>query len=788
MNGCDRQAVDRYAAGSCTAPEVEAVEAHLITCASCEAYLEGLLEGAASHIDAGHQAVPPGVRRRLFKERSKMWRPVWAIAFAAVVVSVLLLRPPTLEATEVASTVRTSGRAMVAGAAVPSGSVLKMVGPGSIIFGELTVRSSAPINRFSLVKDAGRWRIKDPLFPVDLIHRGSRLVYGAQVGSMKIDPSGTRFRVWQDGFEVYASGVVATNGFGTPTTCVAGRRYVAGKLVPIDDDPCRFVADPLYPPSALRSWAEAGSPSFEIGPSREALVAIGQVDLSAPGALTRLAFVLARDFDVEDCVQVVRRAIDGDPPLKHLDDSEFAELLAFLVGFADDAGLARRVAGARGWSGMDDLLSGDLQTRIEAAKLGGRTATEPVRLAMVSSAVRAAIRSQVDTGGTGLDVETLRWAQGELERLLADGRLTKRGRATSLEVLAEAQYYVSDTQLTSLDTLRRSVDLWRTPERVAHLCARVSELSTPTVRDRSDLIRAFFADPTYRSAARVLTFLRDNSATPSDRTLMLEFARWIGDTYRSVPNAQAVAAEHLMDRSIDEALPYFEQAERLVDGHWSELDMQHGEAFAIALWRMGKYSTGDRVAAKAIADRCGLSSTPTGQSAYRFFLEAGFFDEALASLAQTKLTRADQDAERGRILKIAGRTVDAVDAFQRYLDERSGPLTDVSGFEATASIAELIRSSNPRRSVDLARSILAADLAPLERGWRRHRRYASLFRGRAYWLLGEPRLAIAELENYLMGAASEETKRPDRLRLRQWKASVTPSQALPRSSENRRTR
>ncbi len=789
MSMCDRQAVDRYAAGSCTPAEMEAIEAHLITCAACEAYLEGLLQGAASQIVIGHQPVPPGVRGRLFKERSRIWRPVWVIALAAVVVSVLLFRPPTLEVTEGASIVKTSGRAIVAGTAVPSGSELKMTRPGSITFGELTVRSSAPINRFSLVKDAGRWRINDPLFPVDLIHRGGRLVYGAQVGSLKLDPAGTRFRVWHDGFEVYASGVVAENAFGTRTTCLAGRRYVAGKLVPIDDDPTRFATDPLNLPSALRSWAKAGTADFEIGPSSEALDQIDRLDQNAASFLPRVALILARDFDADACVQVVSRAVAQSPALEDIGDPEAEELLNFLVGFGDEQNrsLAEGLAHERGWRNWDALVGSNLPKRIASARLNASDAPSPSgRLALVSTAVRAAIRSQVEAGGQGLDAKTLRWSLAEIESLLAESSLTKRGRAAALEVLAEAQYYLPETEIASLDTLRRSVDLWRTPERVAHLCARISEISTPSDRDRSDLVQAFVANPTYRSAERVLTFLRDTSATQSDRGVMLEFARWIGDTYRSVPNAQAVAAEHLMDRSPAEALPYFEQAERLVGGDWSQLDVQHSEAFARVLWSLGDYSLGDRAAVERIARRCGFSEPQEGRSCYRFLLDAGLYDEALVELGRHRMSVVANLSERARILKEAGRNAESAAVYRQLLATDRTSFT--GSLEATLSIAELTQGSNPGRAATLAKSVLGQDFAPLQRGWRRHRRYASLYRGRAHWLLGDRRKALDELQTFLDGPASEDTKRPERRRLRQWQETLTPSQTSPRSSENRRTR
>lgn len=785
MNGCDRQAIDRYANGLAEPAEMDAIEGHLLTCSTCEAYLDELLSGVASKVEIEQLRVPDGVRRRVFKGRVRVPRLVWGLGLAAVVIAALLIGRPTLAATRLNSLVRIDGQAVVPGRSITSGTELTMAGPGSISFGELMVVSSAPLNRFGIAKDGNRWRIKDPLFPIDILHSGGKLAYGAQTGSLKLDPIGTRFRVWHDGFEVYASEVLVTNAHGAPTRCSAGHSYVGGKLVPITDDPTRFTAAPYYLPATLQSWVGVGSTGFEIGPSRDALAQIDRLNLDAPGALPRVALILARDFDVDASAQVLGRAIESDPPLKELDDAEFEELLSFHVGFGADLKLAQELARARGWSSWDDILGSDLPKRFAAARLNAQTASTPSNhLAFVSAAVRAAIKSQVDAGGPGLDLETLRWAQREIQNLLAEGSWRRRGRAAALGVLAEAQYYVPEAEAVSLATLRQSVDLWRTPARVAHLCARISEISTPTDADRSDLVRAFTADLSYSSAERVLTFLRDNAATHQDREVLLEFARWIGDHYRTVPNAQAVAAEHLMDRSVLEALPYFEQAERLVDGQWSELDAQHGETFAIALWRAGGYKSGDRRAAESIAERCGLNAS----RGYRFFLEAGLFDDGIGRFTRSAGTSGEQLAERGRVLREAGRSIEAAAEYERFLKAEPGALSTLATFDAAISIAELLQDSNPRRSTKLARAVLAADVSIIERGWRRHRRYPSLFKGRAHWVLGDRRRAIVELQDFLNGSASEETKRPERARLRLWQAAATASPASRRSSGSRRTR
>lgn len=787
MNGCDRLLIDRYANGLATPAEMETIEEHLLTCSACEEYLDELLREAKSTIDLEQRRVPDGVRGRIFKDRPRIPRLVWGLGLGAAVAVVLVLRRPTLEATGVTGIVRIDGRAIPVGASVASGSQLALTGPSSISFGGLVVVSSAPVNRFGIVKDGVRWRIVDPLFPVDVLHLGGKLAYGAQAGSMKLDPSGTRFRVWRDGLEVYESEVLVTNKFGTQTKCSAGRKYLDGKLTPIDDDPTRFTIAPYYLPATLQSWVGAGSATFETGPSREALAKIDRLSLDAPGALSRIALILARDFDMDACAEVIERIMSDNPALEDLGDAEAEELLGFLVGFGEEPNLgsAKAFAHARGWRSWDDLVGSDLPKRIAAARHTVPTASNPsARLALVSAAVRAAIESQVDAGGRGLDLGTLRWAQLETQRLLESGRLDKRGRAAALGVLAEAQYYVPETEERSVDTLRQSVALWRTPERVAHLCARVSEISTPTLTDRSDLVHAFVAKPTYRSAERVLTFLRDNAATSLDRSVLLEFAHWIGDHYRSVANAQAVAAEHLMDRSADEALSYFQQAERLVDGRWSELDAQHGEAFAIALWRAGGNKPGDRRAADLIAERCGLYA-PLG---YRFFLEAGLYDEAVARLTQATGGSAEHSAERGRVLREAGRSMEAAAAYQRVIEASGGTMSTLEAVDAALSIAELVQSSNPRRSAELAQRVLAVDLSTLERGWRRNRQYSSLFRARAHWILGDRNRSVAELEGFLNGSAWEEVKRPERARLKLWRAASKASLASPRSSGSRRTR
>lgn len=806
MRPCDSKQLEAYLNGALSESEMAAFEAHALGCDACSRALESQLEDTRKRAAKAtlQEEVPPSVAGRVRaiganRKRSRLgWFAYPAVAATSALLLFLLAKGGAASRVDdFSGKLLVNGHEIHQGDSIPLGSRVTTIGRCEVRFGDYWVLSPGAWNEFQLDRGGDMWELLEPAAPLLPVHRGAKPMFAIQMGGHLFEGLGTRFMVApargdEPILQVYES-AVRVGSDGNSKIVHAGEQLAEGRVEPLESDPTANFSRPVnLIPKLKQALIDSDGPApFPRLPQETVaeLVSAEQEiarDTTAASPYIRIALALARAEERESASRAIQRAVSLDLGLTAATSEQLWELVRSQTGLNGSPHVARVLLGhllIRGeidasvrWSLLLPSDPADPMVQIAAAKaiLAERDPKDVVSVCAVL--IQAANALANDETVRRRDLDSLRLAAELLKNYIGvHGRaLSPRRLARAYACLSEAEYFVPETEIKSLDALRQSVRLWPTPTQRIHLATRLAETTKADPGDLRTVAECFLADPTFYASERVLKYLLVTACGREDLAAIGQFARWMGNTFRTVADAQAQAAQALMSIDLEEAKPYMERAIALRGGV-HRLPEAQATSWAQIRWRLEIRSGGttDIQRARNIAQECGLFDGKLfSTSAVGFYQEVGDTESALRALKSSNYAPNVHMHVKARILRDGGRTEEAVRAIEAYLafEGERDPL-DVA--DAQVSLAELFLSNRPARARELAQSFLDQKHTDLNRAWRGVRRYRLWFEARAQMVLGHRDQAVRSLREYLDTWGWDPDRSTKERRLDEWERGNT---------------